>query len=307
MTREELNENIQKEIDSENNKIKRTSLFKKLFKLIIILLLISSSFFFYTTYVSSSLISVREYRIKSEKIPDSFNGLKVIQFSDLHYGSTMFLDNVKRLVKIINERNPDLVIFTGDLIDSQYKLEISEQEKLISELKNIKSNFGKYAILGDLDTDSISTILNQSNFVILKNDYDLIYNGNNNPILLIGLSSLNKKSQDISKAYGYFGLENHIENIYTITCVHEPDSIDLFIDNNQTDLILSGHSHNGNVRVPFINYGIFKVKGALKYNQEYYKVNNSELFVSSGLGTDNFGGIRLFCRPSINFFRLSNK
>ena len=140
--------------------------------------------------------------------------------------------------------------------------------------------------------------------IILRNEYDLIYKDDNNPILLIGLTSI-KKDQDIEKAYSYFKEETHNSNIYTITMLHEPDVVDDIVDIHQTDLFLAGHSHNGNIRVPFIKYSLFKVENAKKYDQDYYKVRDSKLYISSGLGTPK--GIRLFCRPSINFYRLSNK
>ena len=87
--------------------------------------------------------------------------------------------------------------------------------------------------------------------------------------------------------------------------LHEPDIVDSIISTYPSDLFLAGHSHNGTVRIPIINTPLLKSKNAIKYNQDYYKINNSELYISSGLGTET--GIRLFCRPSINFFRLSNK
>ena len=70
------------------------------------------------------------------------------------------------------------------------------------------------------------------------------------------------------------------------------------------DLLLAGHSHNGDIKIPYIG-PIIKKDGAKKYNDEYYKVNNTLLYISSGIGTKN-NSVRLFCRPSINFFRLSN-
>lgn len=303
MTRKEMNEEIQNEIFQEENREKIKKIVKIIIKTIFIVAILSTAFFFYTTYVSTVKIVVREYRVKNKKIPNSFNGLKIIQFSDLHFGSTMFNENVKEIVKLSNERKPDIIVFTGDLINKEYDLtkNVKEQEKLIKELKKMNATLGKYAILGDEDNEMISTIFNQSDFTILRNEYDLIYKNENTPILLTGISS---KNQDINKAFSYFKEENHNSNIYTITLIHEPDKTDNIINSYNPDLVLAGHSHNGDIRIPFVNYSIFKIEGAKKYDQDYYKINNTKLYISSGLGTKN--GIRLFCRPSINFFRLSN-
>ena len=307
MTREEINEGKQKEIENEKRKETMKIIIKKMIKTIFIIMIIGIIFFSYTTYISTVKISVREYRIKNEKIPENFNGIKIIQFSDLHYGSTMYSENIKEIKKIINIRKPDLILFTGDLINHDYKITEKEKESLAIELSNLKATLGKYAVLGDEDnTEDITTILNQANFTTLKNEYDLIYTKTNNPILLIGLSSLIKKEQNIEKGYDYFHQETHNSNIFTITMVHEPDSSTDIINNyNNTDLILAGHSHNGSIRIPFANFPLERKEGAKKYNQEQYQINNTKLFISSGLGTNNSIGIRLFCRPSINFFRLS--
>ena len=303
MTREELNKEMQNEIFEQEKKERRKKNIKKILKALIFLLVFFIAFYTYTTYISTMKIIVREYRIINKKIPDSYNGLKIIQFSDLHFGSTIFNDEVKNIVNICNKRKPDIVIFTGDLIDKDYNLTSKEQERLIEELKSMKSTLGKYAILGDEDTEKTSTIFNQGEFTILRNEYDLIYKNDNNPILLVGVLSQNK-GQNIDNAYNYFKEENHNSNIFTITMLHEPDTIEDILGTYQSDLFLAGHSHNGNIRVPFLKYSLFKTKGAKKYDQDYYKINDSKLYVSSGLGTKN--GIRLFCRPSINFFRLSN-
>ena len=301
MTREELNKEIQEEINEENKIKKNKNIIKFIIKSTLFLIIFFILFYSYTTYISTLKIGVREYRITNKKVPNSLNGLKIVHFSDLHYGSTMFNENVKEIEKMINIRKPDIVIFTGDLIYKDYEFKPKEQEKLIKYLKSIDASLGKYAILGDQDNESVATIFNQSDFTILRNEYELIYKNNNDAILLIGLTS---KNQDIEKAYSYFKEENHNSNIYTITLVHKPDTTDEII-NHPTDLILSGHSHNGNIRIPFINYPLYKYDGAMKYNQEYYKINNTKLYISSGLGTTN--GFRLFCRPSINFYRISTK
>ena len=116
MTREELNDGIQKEIIKEHKK----EIIKKGIKITVKILLVGTIlaflFFTYTTYISTSLIKVQEYRIINEKIPSSFKGLKIIHFSDLHLGSSFDIEDMKKVRKLSNERKPDLVLFTGDLI-----------------------------------------------------------------------------------------------------------------------------------------------------------------------------------------------
>ena len=308
MTRAEINEEKQKEIFKEQNKATAKKIIVNFIKLVFILTVIGIGFFSYTTYISTIKITIREYRIIDKKIPNSFNGLKIIHFSDLDYGSTMFQENIKKIKKMINERKPDIIIFTGDLVDDKYNISQDEKEVLLKHLKEMSAKLGKYAVLGDNDKDDEANILNQSEFITLKNESDLIYNQNNIPILLIGLSSLNNNEQDITKAFQYFSQESYNTEIYTISLVHEPDStIEILEKYPNTNLILSGHSHNGYIRIPFVNIPLSSKQGAKKYNQDFYQINDTKLYVSGGLGTNNSSGIRLFCRPSINFYRLSNQ
>ena len=306
MTRQEINQDKQKEIFRERNKEIIKKVTKISVKLLLVITILSTIFFSYTTYVSSVKIHTREYRVINKKIPDNFNGTKIVQFSDLHYGTTMSLENLKKIVKMINETKPDIVVFTGDLIDKSYKLKNNEQEKIINQLKKIETTLGKYAIYGEEDKESFNTIMNSSNFMILKNEYDLIYKETNNPILLVGLNNQTKDENSVQNAYSYFNEPTNNQDIFSITLTHEPDTVDL-IDPIKTQLILAGHSHNGSVRIPFINKSIVNKEGAKKYNQDYYKVNNNDLYISSGLGTNNYVGFRLFCRPTITLYRISNK
>ena len=304
MTREELNQHKQQEIINEQRRDKRKKITIFVFKMSFLLVICVLAFYLYTTYVSTRILEVKEKRIVNEKLPDSFNGLKIIQFSDLHYGTTVFYDEVKSLVKEINSRNPDIVVFTGDLIDVSYELQTDEQEKLIKLLKKIDAKLGKYAVGGEEDGEMFSVIMKQSNFDVLENSYDLIYNDDNKPILLVGLGSKLGGNSDVSESFSYFAGSTHNSEIFTLTISHEPDLIDDVLNNYSTDLFLAGHSHNGNVRIPYIG-ALYKFDGAKKYDQAYYKIGDTELFVSSGIGT-NGPGFRLFCRPSINFFRVSN-
>jgi len=300
MTREELNKDISDEIEEEELREKRKKIVKKVLKIILIIFTICILFIVYTKIISTSGLRVKEKRLEIVNIPESFNGVKIIQFSDLQYGSTIFEDEIKSLVKKINDRNPDIVIFTGDLIDKDYKIKHDELEKLIKNLNKINANIGKYAVNGDEDKDNFNTILTQSGFTVLDNSYELVYNGENNPILITGINSNNK---DIDKTFSYFKEEKNNKDIYNILIMHEPDTIDKVLKNYKVDLALSGGNLNGEIYIPKLG-GLLTRKDAKKYTKSYYEINNTKLYVSSGVGTDELG-IRLGTFPSINFLRLA--
>ena len=304
MTREELNQEKQQEIFTEqkDEKRRKTTIFFFILSFCIILCFLA--FYLYTTYVSTKILSVREYRIVNEKVPNSFNGLKIIQFSDLHYGTTVFISEIKNLVKEINARTPDIVVFTGDLIDINYDLKTEEQEIIIRELNKITASLGKYAVSGEEDNELFFTIMKQSNFEVLSNSYELVYKDDASPIMLIGIDSYLSNRSNMEEAFKYYSDSTHNSNVFSIAILHEPDNADNLLDEYNVTLALAGHSHNGSIRIPFVG-GIYKYDGAKKYIDAHYIIDNTELFISGGIGT-NGSGIRLFCRPSINFFRISN-
>lgn len=305
MTREELNEEKQNIIFDEEKNKRRKIIAIRSFKIITFFIICIISFYFYNSYVSTTKVIVKEKRIVNSYIPDSFNGAKIVHFSDVHYGSNIFEPEMKNIVKMINVRNPDIVIFSGDLIDNDYKLSQKEKEKLILILKDIKATLGKYCVIGDEDGDDFSTIFNQAGFITLSNEYDLVYKNSNSPILLMGFSSKISNSLDVNKGFSYFDDSNANTDIFKIAIFHEPDSITDILQNRSVDLALAGHSHNGYIDIPYLDF-FKKTIGAETYYDSYYNVDNTDLYISSGIGTKG-SGIRLFCHPSINFFRLSNK
>lgn len=305
MTREELNKNKQKKITDELSRERRKKLVLIFIKLFLIVSTCFALFYLYNKFISTAKLVVKEVRIIDEDLPKSFDGLKIVHFSDLHYGSNIFIDEVKSLVKTINYRKPDIVVFTGDLIDKDYKITASEQEALTKQLGKINASLGKYAIMGDEDKKDYATIFNQSELLILDNSYDLIYKDSNEPILLVGNSSMLAKSINIEESYKYFNEQTANKSIYTISLIHEPDSVNEITSKYKTDLFLGGHSHNGNINIPYINRNP-KIEGAKTFYKEFYQLDDSKLYISSGVGT-NGTGIRILCQPSINFFRLSSK
>lgn len=305
-SRTEKNKEKQEKIIEEEKREHRKRIVILSLKITGILVISFLAFYFYTEYISTTKIIVKEERIINEKIPSSFDGVKIIQFSDLYYGSTISINELDNLVKDINKRKPDIVIFTGNLLNPKSKLTTKEKEKIIKKLSSIDTTIGKYAIMGKNDKKEVfSTMMNQSDFTILENQYDLIYNNDTSPILLVGLSSLVNNTRNKEEAYQYFKEETHNSNIYTISIMSETDDLDEILETYHSDLVLAGNSLNGEIRIPLLG-GIIKQEGSSIYKDSFYQINDTKIYISSGLGAPS-SGVRLFNHPSINFFRLSNK
>ena len=92
---------------------------------------------------------------------------------------------------------------------------------------------------------------------------------------------------------------------YKILLTHFPDNIDTILNtNNNINLILSGHSLNGSINIPYLKK-LFLPPNAKKYYEPYYKINNTNIYISNGIGVDKIN-FRLFNHPSINFYRIKN-
>ena len=272
---------------------------KKFLTIISIILLIITLIALYSRFIETSKLVTKELSI-NENIPESYDGLKIVHFSDLHYGRVITKNYINNLIKEINLINPDLVIFTGDLIDKDTKLKESDIAYLTDSLKSINAKLGKYSIMGNHDytfKEKIKNIYSNSDFILLINSNDIIYNTNNDPIFIGGLDSTLEGTPDIAKTI------NNIEVNYKIMLTHEPDISDQIIKQASPNLILSGHSHNGQIRLPLIG-AIIKPNGAEKYYDNHYQVNNTNIYISSGIGESRIN-FRLFNSPSINFYRIN--
>lgn len=278
-------------------------------KFIIIFILIIAAILLYSRFIATKGLATKEYKITSSSIQDNFHGFKIVHISDIHYGRTTDKKDLNNMVKEVNLLKPDIVVLTGDLIDKDTKLDDILKGEISEALNSINANVGKYAISGNHDNNfsEWESIINDGGFKNLNDTYELIYNDGYTPILLAGLSSNLNNQIDITERYNkileYSSNEN-IKELYKILLIHEPDYISN-IDHSNFNLILAGHSHNGQVRLPFIG-GIILPNGAKKYYKEHYKINNTDLYISSGMGTSGIS-FRLFNKPSINFYRLTNK
>lgn len=274
---------------------------KFLFSIIIVLVFIFGVLL-YSRFIGVKGLNTNEILVNAN-VGTSYDGLKVVHFSDLHYKKVITEKRVKELVKEINKIEADIIIFTGDLIDNDYELSNSDINFLIEELSSIKSKYGSYAVLGDNDYSNIEVVNNiyiQSNFNLLNNSSSVIYNENNDRIYIGGMESYIKDKANINL------LDEYQDISYKIILVHEGDYIDDILEViPDTNMILSGHSLNGSVNVPFIK-NIILPNGSKKYNKPYYKVNDTDIYISNGIGVDRVN-FRLFNTPSINFYRFNSK
>lgn len=265
----------------------------------IYILLIIGLIIIYSRYIATTGIQIKEYSVINNKIPESFKGFKVVHFSDLKYGSTTDQKYLKKLVNKINELNPDIIIFTGDLITSNYKLTDNNKKSIIESLNKLDPKIDIYSIRGDNDiNETYNSIITQTKIIEINNLNKLIYYKGDTPIMLIGLDDSINGNQSLDMAFNYE--EN---NYYKILITHEPDTYEKIKD-KKIDLFLAGHSLNGQVRLPFIG-SVYTPTGAKKYYDSKYKIDNTEIYISNGLGTSKIP-YRLNNRPSINLYRFYN-
>ena len=278
---------------------------KKIVSFFLIIFLLITLTIIYARYGGTSGLITKEYKIESSLIGEDFDGLKVVHFSDLHYLRVTNNDKLKEIVDEINLIKPDIVFFNGDLIDKDFTLTDKDKDDLINGLSSIKAKYGKYAVLGNHDyvknIEIFKDIYSNSNFNLLQNSYDIIYSSNNDKLFIGGVDNYSYNEADINKVMEYFNDNSDIS--YKIILVHEPDYIDNILTNYNVNLVLAGHSHNGQINIPYIK-NFFLPYGSRKYYENYYKVNDTDLYISSGIGESSVN-FRLFNKPSINFYRIN--
>ena len=266
-------------------------------------------FIMYCHYVGTKGLIVKEYLVKNSKLPSSFYGTKIVQISDIHYGRITKKKELEKVSKTVNKIKPDIIVITGDILDKDVTYNEQDIIEITTILNSMDAKFGKYVISGNHDLakqKDYNKILENINYINLDDSYQILYNETNDAIMISGLSTIDNKKKIDDKL---FESKNQIKSDtskikYNILLVHEPDIIKTF-NYKDYDLILAGHSHGGQVRLPLI--GALKYnRGAKKYHNEYYNLKNTDLYISSGIGTSRLN-LRLNNKPSISLYRLVNK
>lgn len=274
---------------------------KKFLIILFTTLIITTSLILYSRFISTSGVQTHEIKIQA----NIDNGLKIVHFSDIHYGRTINKKELDKIVIEINNNKPDVVVFTGDLFDKDITLTDEDIKNITGSLKNIDAPLGKFIISGDNDIfDTWDKIVNDSNFINLDNTYKLIFDKTNTPIVISGISSnLNSDTTIKNKTEKFTEYYSNTTDkpVYSILLMHEPDYIDE-LDLKNYNLVLAGHTLGGQFRLPFIGPLFFR-DGYKKYYEDYYNIDNTDIYISNGLGTIN-NNFRFNSKPSINFYRI---
>ena len=289
-------DNVKVEIEEEEIEEKKEH--PILVRLCLTLGIIFILFCIYSFIICPSLLKVREYKVESAMLPDSFNGIKIVQLADIHYGTTINKKQLDKIVKKVNELKPDIIFFTGDLIDKNIVPTEEIQKEIIDSLSNLNCSLYKYAVIGNEDEQELfNNIMEQTNFIVLNNETKLLYYKGNSPIAITGFNNMASEPN-------YVEINNPIDDVdistlYHIVIFHEADAIDSILEYNP-NLVLSSATLGG--KINFIK-PLFLPDTADKYYEEYYRLNETDLYVSNGLGTTGVN-IRFNNVPSFNFYRL---
>lgn len=269
--------------------------FNLLTTLVLILTILAAALFAWARFVEPAMIRVEQVEISARNLPVSANGLKIALFSDTHLGFGFNAEKLADAVRLLNEQNPDLIAFTGDLYDDYSKSE-EDDEAVIRALASLEAPLGKYAVLGNHDygpraQKRTDEILTAGGFSVLYNEsVQLPEYG----LCIFGMDDCMFGTGDALAYQAQVGS-------YNFVLCHEPDVFDGMAG---VDLMLSGHTHGGQVRLPLMGAAALPGLGK-NYVSGLYGEDGRQIYVNRGLGT-TIMQLRLFCTPEITLITLKN-
>lgn len=272
----------------------------KLFKIIILVVAVMILFIGLTVGYARF---IEPHRLTVTEIGDTSDSMKspltVTVFADTHFGFEYDMEDFQKAVDVVNENPPDLLLFAGDLIDNLNEYQGSTSE-ISEKLAQMKANIGKYAVFGNHDYGGgaqykYEDIMNAGGFQVLVNEIVTFEDSN---LRLIGID-------DLLIGYGDPSIIDQAgSDMYNLVFCHEPDIVDKIRDSN-ADYMVAGHTHGGQIRVPFYtqkflpSYGEKYVKGEYKLSNQ----NQTILYVNSGLGTTKIPA-RLGAVPELTYITI---
>ena len=238
------------------------------------------------TLWSNTALEVNEYTLISNRLPDAFDGFRIAQISDLH--NAEFGANNATLLAMLREAAPDIIVITGDLVDS-YHTDIDIALRFTEKAAKIAPC---YYVTGNHEAriseyPALKAGLEAAGVVILENKrIELEQNGET--IALIGVDDPSFQTDYLmgDSAAVMSGILQALtnDNTYTVLLSHRPELFDTYVESG-VDLVFSGHAHGGQFRLPFIgglvapNQGLFP-----EYDSGLYTNGSTNMLVSRGIG-----------------------
>jgi uncharacterized protein len=229
-----------------------------------------------------------------------FEGYKIVQLSDIHARSgIMDRQQLEKVANIANQQQPDLIALTGDYITDHPEKAEAMLTKTFSQLKAVD---GIVAIMGNHDREEkddnvpIERALAQAKVNLLKNAvYSIKKDGHK--LNIAGVDDVFFKYADLPLTISQLP-----QTGTNILLAHEPDFVDLAAATHKFALQLSGHSHGGQIVIPFLPKLLPHM--ARKYVSGHHTISGTQLYVSSGVGTTGLPQARINCRPEISVIVL---
>jgi uncharacterized protein len=259
--------------------------------------------------VETTLFEPNRPRIVRKEIflqrwPARLEGFTIAHLSDFHYDPYFSVHPLRASIGMINDLHPDLIVLTGDFVSEPFLRRNREQAASAAEpcaqlLRQIRAPYGRWAVLGNHDVltlpDRITNALRGQDIQVLMNQ-SVPIEGNGARFWLGGVDD---------ELEGKPNLDSALHNIPSDECVillaHEPDYAD-HVAHYPVDLQLSGHTHGGQVRLPFVGPLYLPPLGR-KYIWGLYKIRELTLYTNQGLGTVNVP-VRMNCPPEITLLTL---
>ena len=275
--------------------------------LLIVSVLVLAGFAIWTLWGNTAL-EITEYEIMSDRIPEAFNGFRIAQVSDLH--NAEFGEGNKDLIAMLSQTDPDIIVITGDLIDSrqtdiEIALEFARQVIKISPVYYVTGNHEARVP----EYENLKMGLEEAGVIVLENQ-KVILEQEEESITLIGLDDPSFREDylfgdgaSVTRA-ALAELQNESDG-YTVLLAHRPELFDIYVESG-VDLVFSGHAHGGQFCLPFIgglvapNQGFFP-----KYDAGLFSQENTTMIVSRGVG-NSIIPVRFNNRPEIIIVTLNN-
>lgn len=220
-------------------------LIKTFLTLFLIALLASVGCLYYAFKVEPYRLTLNEHQVQSVASEEK---LKLVQISDLHIKKDYTAKHLEKVVQKVNQQSPDFIVFTGDLYDNYSNYQDNEQ--VTSKLAHLRARYGKIAIWGNRDyrggaSRIYENMMQQAGFSLLRNENLVVGTSQGRSILFTGLDDALLGNPVLPPT-----VEEMNGTAYDILLTHEPDEV-IQYQGKGYELILSGHSHGGQVNIPF--------------------------------------------------------